>query len=254
MILKVLEINIIKTLLLNFKLFSFKDAVRLPIIVYGNYTIFDFMSLSRGQMVLMCPCRMGVVRLNRRIGYNIGSGLRGSLCLHGKIIIKGFCDIGQGCNISIRENALLQIGEDLTISGNCKINVYKKIMLGSKVFIAWNTHLHDTDYHYIIRDNKIFNNREDTIEIGNKVWIGHDVTVAKGTSIPSDCIVASHSLVKGRFPYQEGGMLLVGIPAQIKCSNIKPINDFQIDLIINDYFNAHPCEVSDGISPSHFSL
>lgn len=252
-ILGLFEINIIKTCLLNLKLFSFKEAIKIPIIVYGRYTVFDIMSLSREQIVLSCPCRTGLIRLNRRIGYNLGSKLRGSLCIHGKLIVGGKCDIGQGCNLVIRKNAEMYVADDFIIAGCSRVHVYELVKFGSHTFVSWNVHIHDTDYHYFIKDGKIFS-RTKNIEIGDYVWIGHDVTVGKGASIPSNCIVASHSLVISKFNESEskGGLLLAGAPAQIKRSNVMPINDFNKDSRIDKYFHSHRDDVNNGICASFF--
>lgn len=211
---KLYEINVIKTLLLNFKLLSLREAIRLPIIVYGRYTIFHLLSLQRGQIELRCSCKTGVIRLNRRIGYNIGSGLRGSLCLDGKLVVKGVCDIGQGCNISIRKGGIMEISDKLSITGASKINVYESLKVGRNVVVSWNVQIHDTDYHYFIKDDRIYP-RNRKIEIGDNVWIGHDVTISKGACIPANCIVASNSLVNGNFEECSGGLLLAGIPAKV---------------------------------------
>lgn len=248
-VLKLIEVNIIKTLLLNLILFPFREAIRLPIIVYGRYTVFHLFSLQRGQIELRCPCKTGIIRLNRRIGYNIGSGIKGSLCLDGKLIVKGACDIGQGCNISIREGAIMEISGKLSITGASKINVYESLKLGRYVFISWNVQIHDTDFHYFIKNGRIFpKNRK--IEIGNNVWIGHDVTVSKGAVIPSNCIVASNSLVNGKYGKSENGLLIAGTPAKVIRFNVCPINDYYKDAQIDTFFKNSQKDIEEGLLPS----
>jgi len=244
---KILEINIIKTILFNFKLFSFKEAIRFPVIIYGRYTVFHFRTLQKGQIELRCPCETGIIRLNRRIGYNIGDRLRGSLCLEGKLLVHGVCDIGQGCNISIREGAIMEVTEKLSITGASRINVYEYLKLGRNVFISWNVQIHDTDYHYFIKDERIFS-RNRKIEIGDNVWIGHDVTVSKGAIVPRNCIVASNSLVNDKYDMSENGLLIAGIPAKVIKFSIRPINDYNKDTKIDAFFK----NFQEGILPSVF--
>lgn len=250
-VLKLFEVNIIKTLLLNLILFSFMEAIRLPIIVYGKYTVFHLFSLQRGQIELRCPCKTGIIRLNRRIGYNIGNGLKGSLYLRGKMIIKGICDIGQGCNISIREGAIMEISDNLSISGASKINVYDFLKLGKNVFVSWNVQIHDTDYHYFIKDDKIFP-RNRKIEIGDNIWIGHDVTISKGAVVPSNCIVASNSLINSKYNESEGGLLIAGIPAKVIRYNVQPINNYNMDAKIDTFIRKYQKDFEEGIQFSVF--
>ncbi|MBO5382230.1 MAG: hypothetical protein J6A40_09145 [Bacteroides sp.] len=250
-ILKFFEINILKTVLLNFKLFSFGIGIRFPIIVYGKYTIFHLMSLHKGQIELQCPCKTGMVRLNRRIGYNIGNGLKGSLYLRGKLIIKGICDIGQGCNISIREGAIMEISDNLSITGASKINVYDFFKLGRNVFVSWNVQIHDTDYHYFIKDDRIFP-RNGRIEIGDNVWIGHDVTISKGAVVPPDSIVASNSMINSKYNDSEGGLLIAGIPAKVIRSNVQPINNYNMDAKIDSFLRKYQKDFEVGILSSVF--
>lgn len=248
-VLKFFEVNIIKTILLNFKLFSFKEAIRFPVIIYGKYTVFHFLSLKKGQIELICPCETGVIRLNRRIGHNIGDGLKGSLCLDGKLVVKGICDIGQGCSISIRKGAIMEIGDKFSITGSSKINVYESVILGSNIIISWNVQIHDTNYHYFIKDERIFP-RNKKIEIGDNVWIGHDVTIAKGSVIPSNCIIASNSLVNGKFNEAGNGLLIAGIPAKVIRSNIRPINCYNKDALIDRFLKNY--SIKEGVLPSVF--
>lgn len=251
-ILKLFEINVIKTLLINFKLLSLREAIRLPIIVYGRYTVFHLLSLQRGQIELSCPCKTGIIRLNRRIGYNIGYGLRGSLCLDGKLVVKGVCDIGQGCNISVRKGAIMEISDKLSITGASRIHVYEFLKIGKNVFVSWNVQIHDTDYHFFIKDDRIFP-RNKKIEIGENVWIGHDVTISKGACIPANCIVASNSLVNSSFYECSDGMLLAGIPAKVIRTKLKPINDYNKDVQIDSFFQNYQNDIKEGISPSMFN-
>jgi acetyltransferase-like isoleucine patch superfamily enzyme len=51
------------------------------------------------------------------------------------------------------------------------------------------------------------------IKIGNHVWIGNDVKIYKGTVIPNNCVIASHSVVKGVFTQENS--LIAGCPAKL---------------------------------------
>lgn len=107
-------------------------------------------------------------------------------------------------------------------------DVYESLNLGQNVFISWNVQIHNTDYHYFITEEIIFP-RNKKIEISDNVWIVRDVTVSKVAIIPSNSIIASHSLVYGKNDNSETGMLIAGVPAKVIRFNIRPINDYNKD-------------------------
>lgn len=56
------------------------------------------------------------------------------------------------------------------------------------------------------------------IVIGNKVWIGTNVTVLKGVKIGDGCVIAAGSLVTKDIP---ANCLAGGVPAKVIKENVK---------------------------------
>lgn len=56
-------------------------------------------------------------------------------------------------------------------------------------------------------------NRSRSIRIGDRVWIGRDVVVLKGTVLQPETVVATRSLVSRDF--DEGNCVLAGVPAKV---------------------------------------
>lgn len=56
------------------------------------------------------------------------------------------------------------------------------------------------------------------VAIADRVWIGKNVMVLKGTCVASDCILGANSLVSGRF--EKAGCVIAGNPASVKRENI----------------------------------
>jgi len=56
-------------------------------------------------------------------------------------------------------------------------------------------------------------NRSRSIHIGDRVWIGRDVVVLKGTVLQPETVVATRSLVSREF--DEGNCVVAGVPAKI---------------------------------------
>jgi acetyltransferase-like isoleucine patch superfamily enzyme len=80
------------------------------------------------------------------------------------------------------------------------------------------------DSHSILSDEtgKRINNAL-SITVGNRVWIGNRVIVLKGVEIPSDCVVATGSIVVKKI--DETHVILAGNPAKIVKHNISWIKE-----------------------------
>ena len=57
----IFQINIWKTIFLNLRYFSFKDALKLPILVYPHTKI----ERAKGQIIVKCPLKRGLISIGR---------------------------------------------------------------------------------------------------------------------------------------------------------------------------------------------
>src|SRR5699024_401653 len=108
-----------------------------------------------------------------------------------------------GCDVMVFENAKLNLGSGY-INRYCKIRCYEEITIGDNVAISENFTIWDNDAHSVISRSK----SKAPIVIGNKVWIGTNVTVLKGVTIGDGCIIAAGSVVTKNIPAK---CLAVGI-------------------------------------------
>lgn len=115
--------------------------------------------------------------------------------------------IHSGCDVMVFENAKLNLGSGY-INRYCKIRCYEEITIGNNVAISENFTIWDNDAHSIISRSK----SKSPIVIGNKVWIGTNVTVLKGVTIGDGCIIAAGSVVTKNIPAK---CLAAGIPAKV---------------------------------------
>lgn len=100
---------------------------------------------------------------------------------------------------------------DSYINGDACIICNEKISIGNGAAIAWNVNILDSDHHQIV----INGNRKDhtmPIEIKDRVWIGHDVSIHKGVTIGEGSVVASNSVVKSDVPPYT---LVAGSPVKV---------------------------------------
>ena len=125
--------------------------------------------------------------------------------------------IGNGCTISLSDNAVLTLRGELNnqssgITCQTKILCSNNIHVGGGCIISWGCYITDTNNHYI---NGVIVNKP--VYIDDNVWISEGCTIAPGSFIGQGSIIGSKSFVKGEFPQNS---LVVGCPAKIKKSNI----------------------------------
>ncbi len=120
--------------------------------------------------------------------------------------------IHSGCDIMVFKGAKLNLGSGY-INRYCKIRCYDEITIGEGVAISENFTIWDSDAH------QMMNGSEPTqpIVIGDKVWIGTNVTVLKGVKIGDGCVIAAGSLVTKDVP---ANCLAAGVPAKVIKENV----------------------------------
>lgn len=105
----------------------------------------------------------------------------------------------------------LIFGENFGISAESHIVCSKKIQFGNDVLISWQCLIMDTDFHKVF--SKSEQNVDQSVCIGNHVWIGCRSTILKGTNIADNCVIAANSnVVRGTY---DNHTIIAGNPAII---------------------------------------
>lgn len=141
-----------------------------------------------------------------------------SISENGKFLIKNDFEVGQNIQIIISANgSLIFGGKDKSsgsgITSDTKILVAEHIEIGEDSIIAWDCSITDSDWHDIegiIKTKPVY--------IGKHVWLGHGVSVLKGTEIADNTIIGAKSLVSRA--YTQPAILLAGSPAKIIKENV----------------------------------
>lgn len=97
------------------------------------------------------------------------------------------------------------------MNSNTSLIIMHSLKIGDNCVISWNCQFLDEDFHEINYVGKRKN--ENSIVIGNNVWIGCGVKIYKGTIIPNGCVIASDSIIKGVFSVENA--LIGGNPARL---------------------------------------
>ncbi len=100
----------------------------------------------------------------------------------------------------------IEIGDECFFNHNCSITCMNKVKIGSYCKFGNNLVIVDHDHSFKHQTNEEY--VSDSIQIGNNVWIGANVTVLKGISIGDNCVIAAGSIVRKSIPantvlYQE---------------------------------------------------
>ncbi len=129
----------------------------------------------------------------------------------GVLSINGFVSINRGCKFRISKNATLEIGNGTFINEGVKIYCEEGITIGENCAIAFDSKILDTDIHKIYHEGEQIN-KNSTIRIGDKVWIGANSIVLKGTNIEKNTIIGANSVVNGKCISNK---IYAGVPSQI---------------------------------------
>lgn len=209
-------ISLPKSLYLNFILFPFRIAIKLPILIKFNVAL---QIKKRTKVTITDNVKTAMIC----IGFNaIGtqdSSERTILNLGGNLYFHGCATIGQGTKISCSELTSIIFGENFQVSGGLTLICEKKISIGRNVLIGWNTTIMDCDYHETIDTNTHKkSNISKEIYIGDNVWQAMNSIVLKGSYIPKGSIIGAGAVVSGKF--EEENILIAGNPARVCKHNI----------------------------------
>ena len=185
---RIYKINIAYSIIINFRHFGFIGLLKMPIIInYGS----KLRCKSKGGVVFLKPLQLNMLSLNYGNSIKVDKG--------GKIVFRGL----KACfnyknSVLISSNGVLEIGNNFMANGEAEFNCRKGLKFGDDVLISVHVMFLDTDYHPIfnLQGERINHDRE--IIIGNKVWIGCNVTILKGTLIGNNIIIGAGSLVSGK--------------------------------------------------------
>ena len=191
-----LNINIFKSIYLNFRYLPFRKACHFPIWVYRRTSL----RKVRGKIIFNAPIQTGMLRIGPH-----GLGTQDILYsrtiweVAGVLTINGKVCLGRGSKICIGFNGNMILGNSFCITGNSTLICEKKVSFGSNCLLSWDILIMDTDFHYILDDTNLIINEPCPIKIGNNVWIGCRSVILKGCIIPNGTIIAANSTISKSF-------------------------------------------------------
>ena len=105
--------------------------------------------------------------------------------------------------------AEIRTGPDCFLNG-CHLSAKRSVRLGRRSWVGLGSRVFDSDQHDADADRL---EQIAPVSIGDHSWVAADVTVLKGVSIGSHCIVGTRSLVTRDVPDHR---LAFGFPAEVR--------------------------------------
>ena len=239
---ELLRANTLKTIIFNFRMLPWRQAMRLPILLYENV---DF-QLTTGKIVFLHDTEtlhFGDLQIGQSLYYPAKRGMTTTIIIQGRLEVGHRIKFRNGSTIHIAPNAVCRLNDKVSFGERANLVCYEKITLGPLVSFSWDVSVFDTNFHYLIGLDNVVNNRNKEILIGENCWIGHHSVIAKGTRLSDWTIVASNSLVNKDFS-SVTNCVLAGIPCKVVKDEIRRVFDAEQEREIEEYFTEHPESVS----------
>ena len=227
------HVNITKTLLINFAFLPFKQAVKLPIVIYGPCKIGSIM----GEIKFLKPVRRGMLKIG--LTHPIRSYYSKSfISISGTIEVGDETILRRGIKLEVTRYGHFTLGNYTSVGHNCTIICQHNIRIGEACSIGNNSYFIDSDFHYMINTNmRKVNPNYKPIVIGSNCWIGGWSTIKKGTHLPKGTIVAGPSMVGKNFVgvIPECSMI-GGSPAKLLVEGVRRVNNTKSERILINTF------------------
>lgn len=188
--------SIFKTLYYNFKIFSLKDAVKLPLFV-GDTTVIK--GSRKGCICIKGAKIRGILSIGRSFGsYGVYRGIksvlhfgeRGVLVIHGRT---AFCT-----EFKVSIDGILDLGENFDANNGFNCICKENISFGSGCLLGWNVTVLDSDGHRMTVNGKSIKETV-PVNIGSNVWMGAKTTILKGSCVKDNTVVGYGTLVSGSY-------------------------------------------------------
>lgn len=185
----------LKTVVFNFTYFPIRTAVRFPVFLAGNVKVkncnrdsikFDKLGVKPG---LLC---LGLLDMEYTYTKPLFLNLLGTMIIHGN----GFHHFASGAIIYVGPNAVMEVGNNFSVSHDAKFYVREYLKIGDNNMWSYYNVVMDNDGHPIYDKNGTLINENKPVVTGNNVWIGCRCTILKGTVIPDGSILGTNTIVR----------------------------------------------------------
>lgn len=184
--------NIFQTIWFNFHYLPFKQAIKLPIVLYKPRII-----AAKGKIKINGAVRPFMIQLGRPNIYiykNEGVMFEN---WGGEIVFNGSCMIGNASAISIGDCGHLVLGVNFRATCALKLACYHRILIDDNVLLGWECLLTDSDFHTLTKEDGQKTKGYGPVYIGENVWMAMKCIVLKNSVIPKNTVLSACTLYAG---------------------------------------------------------
>lgn len=208
----------VRSMYVNMKILPFSQAVHMPIFLKHNIRVEN---IHRGCIRFECDVVPKTLVLGGP-GASFVHEEYGVLHIEddAKLVVRGKTILAGGAKIWIGGKGILSLGKHVYFNQNVSLQCVCRVDIGDSVLGGWNVSIRDTDGHKVT--NMIDGTSKPVsmpVVLHDKVWIGADAVILKGTEVSEGSIIACNSVVCG-IVASERHVLLAGIPARLKKHNV----------------------------------
>jgi len=164
----------------------------------------------------------GVIRGGR--GLCVGTNV--ALMIYGDLEIGEGVTLSDGCSLQVGPRARLVLGDHVFVGRHSVLAAAELIEIGSGTLVAEHCTIRDQNHQLEPEErSREVNAITEPVHIAPSVWIGAGVRVLKGASIGEGSVIAANAVVTGEIPAR---VIAGGIPARV----FRPISE-----------SKQPCEL-----------
>lgn len=207
--------NVFSTLYFNLHYLPFRQAIKIPVILYKPHLI-----RMKGQVVIDAPVKPGMIVMGRRCaGIYPDNGFRWEN-RGGTVVFKGRFVLGNDTYLSFGEKTVVEFGDDFRSTAGLKLVSFHGIKFGRSASLGWGTLVMDTNFHSIYdivsqQYKKAYGN----IEIGDYNWFGTQCKIMHSVKTPERCIFGMGTTVT-RNCEMKSFCVMGGSPVRILTENV----------------------------------
>lgn len=185
--------NIFQSIYFNLHYLPFKQAIKLPILLYKP----KFLKLQ-GSIKIEGEIKYGMIKLGfPTVSLYPNTGI--TIENHGgTIIFHGICSIGNNSYISISQKGIVEFGDNFIATTTFRLTSYDKIVFRNCVRCGWDTLIMDTDFHKLTKLSGGYSKGHAPISIGANNWFGNGCKIMKRTQTPDYCVISAGTILSGK--------------------------------------------------------
>lgn len=198
------------TLYFNFRYFPFKQALKIPVILYKPRFI-----ACKGKVVIEAEnITLGMIKL----GFNQAHAYPHSGIVWenngGIVVFKGNALIGNNSSLCIGPKANVTFGDNFNATTTFRLVCWYKIFFDYNVRFGWDNLVLDTSFHRLKCCNGEYASKGyGSINIAHDAWIATKCIVLANTETQPYTVVATNSLLSRK--YDRLHVIIAGSPAKI---------------------------------------